>query len=87
MSELQERIEATAQVFRQWVLDKGHRVTPDGRVVEAVAAELLGRAPKTLSNLRSMSMGPVYFRAGGRVEYRIHDLAEWVETSREITYP
>lgn len=87
MSELQERIEATAQVFRQWVLDQGYRATPDGRVVEAVAADLLGRAPKTLSNLRSLGMGPVYFRAGGRVEYRIHDLAEWVETSREITYP
>lgn len=85
-NDLEQRIAATERVFCAWVNEHGRQITPDGRVFEVTAAELLGRAPKTLSNLRAADLGPAYFRAGGRVEYRLSDLAEWLETNRETAY-
>jgi len=83
MDNFEERVESTLETFRQYVVDRGHQITPDGRVVEAVAADLVGRQPKTLGNMRNIGTGPRYYRISGRIEYRLQDLALWVEQGAE----
>ena len=54
----------------------------DMRVSEADAAVLLGLHPGSLKNLRHEGSGPRAYRLGlngGRLSYRIADLAEWLE--------
>jgi len=68
--------------FRTWVQENGRAVTPDGRVDSATAADLLGVSEGHLRNLRSACGGPSFFKAGGRVTYRLDDLATWLEASR-----
>lgn len=44
------------------------------------AAKMLGVAVKTLTNWRSLGLGPLYIKYGGRqgpVRYRVADLATW----------
>jgi len=82
MSELQERVDATTQVFQQWVQNQGYRITPDGRVDAQTAAQLLGVSEGHLRNLRSAHGGPAHIKARGRVSYRLHDLAQWLEAGR-----
>lgn len=43
------------------------------------AAERLGLKPSTLANLRWSGRGPRYCKCGGRVRYRLVDLAEWLD--------
>ena len=64
-------------------IERGHRVTGDGYVTEAAAADLLGKAPKTLAGWRS-THEPIPWRrgAGGRVEYGLADLAAFLVLSR-----
>ena len=58
----------------------GYLVTPDGRVREEVAAELLGLAPGTLRNW-SYSESPVpYTKVARRRTYRLSDIAAFMET-------
>lgn len=83
MDNFEERVESTLEAFRQYVVDRGHQITVDGRVVEAVAADLVGRQPKTLGNMRNIGTGPRYYRIGGRIEYRLQDLAYWIEQGAE----
>lgn len=80
-NELDQRIAKTEKAFREWLTSNGYRVSPDGRVGETLAADLLTRSPKTLSNMRSLGMGPSFYKAGGRIEYRVQDLAKWLETN------
>ena len=49
-------------------------VPPEG------AAERLGLQPSTLANLRWRGGGPPYLKVGGRVRYRLTDLAAWLDT-------
>lgn len=64
-------------------IERGHRVTGDGYVTEAAAADLLGKAPKTLSGWRA-AHEPIPWRrgAGGRVEYALADLAAFLALTR-----
>jgi len=82
MSDMQDRIEATAQVFRQWLKQNQMPVTPDERVNAQTAAQLLGVSEGHLRNLRSAHGGPAHIKARGRVSYRLHDLAQWLEAGR-----
>lgn len=43
------------------------------------AGKRLGLSPRTLANLRSRHTGPPYLRVMGRIRYRVHDLAEWLD--------
>ena len=50
------------------------------------AAERLGVQPSTLANWRWTGCGPRYLKVGGRVRYRLHDLAAWLDDqAREST--
>ena len=71
-------VERTFAVFLGWCEEHGHTVTPDGRVPESVAAELLGVSAKTLANWRSLGAGPRAYRLSG-ITYRLRDLAEFLE--------
>lgn len=44
------------------------------------AADRLGVQPSTLANWRWNGAGPRYLKVGGRVRYRLHDLAEWLDS-------
>lgn len=43
------------------------------------AAGRLGLQPSTLANMRWSGRGPTYIKCGGRVRYRLMDLAEWLD--------
>jgi hypothetical protein len=43
------------------------------------AGRRLGLSPRTLANLRSRRTGPPYLRVGGRIRYRIHEIALWLD--------
>jgi excisionase family DNA binding protein len=43
------------------------------------AAEYVRLTVSTLAQMRVEQRGPKYFKAGGRVLYRLEDLEEWVE--------
>ena len=43
------------------------------------AADRLGVQPSTLANWRWAGGGPPYLKVGGRVRYRLHDLAKWLD--------
>lgn len=88
MDDLQSRVEETAAQLLRVAVERGVCVTADMRVGEADAAELVGYAAGSFKNLRSMQAGPVFFNrplAGSRVSYRVTDLAQWIEQSREST--
>ena len=85
--DLERRTEATEQNFRAWCIENGFSVSPDGRVSETAAAQLLGLEVSTLSNLRSMGVAPPYFRrswGGTRNSYRLYDLALHIEKGRIV---
>jgi hypothetical protein len=81
-----ERIEETAALLERACLERGQWVSHDGRVYDDVAAEILGRSVGTLANWRANGGARVpFFRAGrrGRVTYRLRDLAEYIESTRD----
>jgi len=87
MTDLQQRIASTEKEFRVWCEMNGFSVSPDGRVSETAAAQLLGLETSTLANLRSMGLSPAYFRrswGGTRNSYRLRDLALHIENSRTV---
>lgn len=55
--------------------ERGYHVTADQRVSEAVAAELLGRSPRTVAHWAHEGSGPAFVRVRNRRTYRIGDLA------------
>ncbi len=59
----------------------GRTVFGDSRVDEKTAAWLIGRQPNTLRNWR-MAQQPIPFeKHGGRVSYRLADIARWMVES------
>jgi len=44
-----------------------------------------GIAEKTLANWRSQGRGPVYYKLGGKVRYKLADLEDWAKKGRVIT--
>ena len=59
------------------------RQTPGRLVTEAAAAEILCLSPTTLKKWRRTSRGPVYYRLGSAVRYRVDDLESYLEDSME----
>ena len=51
-------------------------------VGEATAARLLDLAPKTLQRWRWSGRGPVHYKVGGSVKYRVQDLEEFILAGR-----
>lgn len=49
-------------------------------VSPAECAERIGLKPSTLRNQRWRGDGPPFVRVGGRVRYRLVDIAEWLES-------
>ncbi len=88
MDDLQARSDRLVERFRVVVEKRGMFLTPDERVCEGDAAELLGYAVGTLRNMRSAGGGPSFFNrplGGFNKSYRLEDLATWLERSREET--
>lgn len=85
--DLQQRISATVTRLEAWCAEHGRWVSPDKRVREDVAAEILGMAPGTMRNRRA-ALAPVLpcYQVSGRVTYRLDDLAALVESSRTECY-
>lgn len=80
------RLEETANQFRSACDERGYQVTGDDRIGEVEAAQLLGYQLSSFRNLRRAAFGPAHYnrRAGNsRISYRLVDLAEWVEFTRE----
>lgn len=46
-----------------------------------------GLSPRTLERWRSLHKGPVYFRLGGKVAYRLADIDEFERAKIEFTTP
>lgn len=82
MSDEEIRIEACEATLRKAAMEAGAFVSGDGRVVEEVAAALLGIAPGTLANQRRAGTGPAFYRVSGRATYRLRTLAELIEHGR-----
>ena len=61
MDDMQARCERLVARFRAAVEQRGMFLTPDERVNEADAAELLGYAVGSLRNMRSAGGGPAFF--------------------------
>ena len=58
--------------------ERGLWVSPDGRVREDDAADLLGMKPKTLSNWRYGDGRLPFVKRSGRPLYALADLAEYL---------
>ncbi|MGI0528006.1 helix-turn-helix domain-containing protein [Rhizobium giardinii] len=69
----------TVSILRLACAERGIIPTADGRIGEYDAAALLGKAPQTLRNWRS-GAGPLRCsRLGGRILYKIADLAAFLD--------
>lgn len=83
---LSARVEAAVIQLEKACNDRGVLLTGDERISEADATSLLGYAPGSLKNLRTLGSAPPYYRrgvAGGRISYKLEDLARWIEVGRE----
>lgn len=83
---LTSAVEETAALLLAAVHRDGTSITGDMRVAEIDAAKLLGYAPGYMKSMRQEGKGPVSYQRGvygGRVSYRIMDLAVWIESARE----
>ena len=77
-----DRVEFATRLLVDAALKAGIALTGDMRVSEVDAAALLGLHPGSLKNLRLEGSGPRAYRVGingGRLSYRLADLAEWLE--------
>ena len=81
----QQRIEETLEIFRAHIKSRGHQMTPDERIREKTAADLVGVAPKTLRTMRAGLQGPAFIKIAGTVWYRLNDIARYVENGRYET--
>ena len=82
---LDDHIEATARALMEAALAAGMTISGDGRVCERDAEALLGYSRRYLRQLRDEGRGPSAYPigvGGGRVSYRLVDLAEWIESTR-----
>lgn len=81
-----QRVAKVALALKGEAINRGFRITPDERVNEADAAELLDLQPATLKALRNGAQGPSFYNRGAgngsRVSYRFDDLAAWLERGR-----
>jgi hypothetical protein len=57
------------------------KLLPDGRMDAPRAASYVGLAVKTLANLRSRGLGPIFHKVG-RIFYFKEDLDNWIAAGR-----
>lgn len=76
-------IERTTEMLLCYVREAGAWLSGDQRVSEETASELLGVAPGTLRNWRYSGKGPISYGIGNKPTYRLENLAEFIESSRE----
>lgn len=69
----------TPEELAQSLKRLGKHVTPDRRVRQEVAAEVIGCSVFTLRNWRENHEGPRYYRMKV-VWYRLDDLLSWIES-------
>jgi hypothetical protein len=70
--------------LRAWCLTHGRAVSIVDTVSTEIAAELIGRSPKTLANWRcSDGGGPLTWRRRSRPEYALADLADFLLAARD----
>jgi hypothetical protein len=85
-SSMQDRVEACASLLERRCREAGIVLSGDLRVGETDAAALLGIAAGSLKNLRGEGKAPACYARGmngGRLSYRLLDLASWIEGGRE----
>ncbi len=85
MDDLEKRVEARIAVMVEQCRAEIIFMTGDGRVWPEGAAKLLGVAPKTLENRRSLGTSPPCYKIGAgnrRISYDLRDLARWFEDQR-----
>lgn len=68
-------VESPVEALERACRDRGVWVSPDGRVSEADAAELLGRATATLANWSYADQPLPFVKVRGRRTYRLADVA------------
>lgn len=84
--DIKDRVEDTKAMLLEACRDQKMLVTVDGRVSELAATTLLGFAPGSLKGLRKLGGSPPFYlrpAGGGRVSYRLQDLAVWLEQGRQ----
>ena len=84
-----DMIEATTHALTIATNEAQLFVSGDGRVSEADAAGLLGYSASYMRQLRAEGKGPAAYAIGingGRISYRLADLAAWIESRRENFY-
>ncbi|MGO1080140.1 hypothetical protein [Inquilinus sp. CA228] len=81
-----DRIAMTVDLLRRALREEADAVlTGDDRVDRDTAARLLRVAPQTLDQWRKLGQGPAHYARGwdkGRVSYRLHDIAQYIEQGR-----
>ena len=77
-----EPVEITADLERACV-ERGIWVSPDGRVREADAADLIGMAAKTLRNWRYVDRRLPFVTRSGRPLYALADLADFTSDAQK----
>lgn len=65
-------------------MQKGLNATPDGRVSRSEAARFLGFKPKTLAEWQRLGIGPKSFMVGGRRFYRLDELEQYADGSKQV---
>lgn len=78
--------DTTAVRLHDAAIQAGMTISGDLRVSEKEAAKLLGYAAGYLKKMRQEGRAPKHYTrgvGGGRISYRLDDIAEWIEARRE----
>lgn len=73
---------STLADLKAWAEEHGHWIGPSETVTEQVAAQMLGRSENTLRGWRGTDGRLAYTRSGGRIRYRLADLAAFLDEKR-----
>lgn len=79
-------VEAVTKQLHESALKLEMTISGDLRLNEKDVARLLGYAPGYLKHMRQEGRAPKHYTrgvGGGRISYRLFDMAEWIEERRE----
>jgi hypothetical protein len=79
----EEQIARHLADLREWAAERRVWLGPAETVTEAVAAEMLGRAPSTLRHWRGTDGRLPWHRCGGRIRFRLEDIATFMAETAE----
>lgn len=86
MSDSEARIAETVARLDAEIRRRKIRLSPDGRMTEGAAEQLVGLRPGAFRKYRAIGTSPLFFRIAwqsARITYRADDLARWIEARRE----